>query len=347
MFVKINDVDVNATLISTFYKSEGEPYQITYRMLSGPILVEEFSNASDMNNKYKLVSEISLGSGGGGSSTNVYTYKGSCLFANLPVSDNEVGDVWNIEDDFTLDGKDYPAGTNVAWTGTNWDPLAGSSNHCLVKRLLVSESDLGKFHSYHVSTVSDACNQALIDVCNSVLAEGSYSFILIVSRANRYEALVYSCTLRPQASQVLNMSLMSSMDSKDQPCQYSGSLNLSNSFYFGGTVSGGRIVTLSKFSGGGRGKSRWLSVENRHEYTPTADYNPATKKYVDDSLLNIAPLYDATATYNLGDLVIYNALLYKCTTAVTTAEAWDSTHWTRTNLNTVLSSLTTPSGGGN
>lgn len=43
---------------------------------------------------------------------------------------------------------------------------------------------------------------------------------------------------------------------------------------------------------------------------------------------NFAPTYDATSTYALGDIVIYQGALYQCSTAITTAEAWDSTHWT-------------------
>lgn len=44
---------------------------------------------------------------------------------------------------------------------------------------------------------------------------------------------------------------------------------------------------------------------------------------------NIAPAYSTSATYNVGDYVIYNNSLYKCKTAITTAEAWTSAHWTQ------------------
>ncbi len=43
---------------------------------------------------------------------------------------------------------------------------------------------------------------------------------------------------------------------------------------------------------------------------------------------NIAEEYDDTATYAVGDYVIYNGLLYKCDTAVATAETFDPTKWT-------------------
>ena len=43
---------------------------------------------------------------------------------------------------------------------------------------------------------------------------------------------------------------------------------------------------------------------------------------------NIADAYDATSTYSVGDYVIYHSVLYKCTTAVSSAEPFDSTKWT-------------------
>ena len=46
----------------------------------------------------------------------------------------------------------------------------------------------------------------------------------------------------------------------------------------------------------------------------------------------IAPAYDATATYSLGDLVIYNGYLYKCISAISTAEAWTAAHWLQTKV---------------
>lgn len=43
---------------------------------------------------------------------------------------------------------------------------------------------------------------------------------------------------------------------------------------------------------------------------------------------NIATDYGDTQTYAVGDYVIYDGLLYKCVTAVTTAETFDPTKWT-------------------
>lgn len=51
--------------------------------------------------------------------------------------------------------------------------------------------------------------------------------------------------------------------------------------------------------------------------------------------------YDDTATYSVDDLCIYNNALYKCTTAITTAEAWNASHWTATSIADEISELNT------
>ena len=50
--------------------------------------------------------------------------------------------------------------------------------------------------------------------------------------------------------------------------------------------------------------------------------------FINDASKIIADPYDSTSTYAVGDYCIYGTLLYKCTTAVSTAEAFDSNKWT-------------------
>lgn len=64
--------------------------------------------------------------------TGVYTVKGSIAFADLPTSGMKSGYMYNIKDKFTTtkafvegSGKEYPAGTNVAYTDEGWDVMAG------------------------------------------------------------------------------------------------------------------------------------------------------------------------------------------------------------------------------
>ena len=46
----------------------------------------------------------------------------------------------------------------------------------------------------------------------------------------------------------------------------------------------------------------------------------------------IANDYDATKTYSVGDYIMRASFLYKCNTAITTPEAWNSAHWTQVHL---------------
>lgn len=68
-------------------------------------------------------------------------------------------------------------------------------------------------------------------------------------------------------------------------------------------------------------------------------------------LTNIAPTYSSSSTYAEGDYVTYNYALYVCNTTISTAEEWNSAHWTQTtvtgivgNIETALTTITTGSG---
>lgn len=73
----------------------------------------------------------------------------------------------------------------------------------------------------------------------------------------------------------------------------------------------------------------------------TLTYDPDNVYVTPDvSIYNIADEYSSSSTYAVGDLVIYDGVLYKCTTAISTAEAWNSTHWTQTNVEDEFVNLT-------
>ena len=42
---------------------------------------------------------------------------------------------------------------------------------------------------------------------------------------------------------------------------------------------------------------------------------------------NFAPAYSTSGTYDVGDYVTYDGLMYVCIAAITTAEAWTASHW--------------------
>ncbi len=59
------------------------------------------------------------------------------------------------------------------------------------------------------------------------------------------------------------------------------------------------------------------------------------------AVASIANAFDSTATYQLNAIVMYNSLLYKCTTPVTTPGPWTGvTNWTRINVNELIAANT-------
>lgn len=66
------------------------------------------------------------------------------------------------------------------------------------------------------------------------------------------------------------------------------------------------------------------------------EYDVYTKEKMDELLGDI---YSSSSTYKVGDLVIYNNSLYKCNTDITTAEEWNTSHWTLSTLSKELKSI--------
>lgn len=56
---------------------------------------------------------------------------------------------------------------------------------------------------------------------------------------------------------------------------------------------------------------------------------------------NFAPAYSSSATYAVGDHVLYDGGYYVCNTAITTAEAWTAAHWTATKVGPEITELKT------
>ena len=59
--------------------------------------------------------------------TYVYKPKGSVQeIQDLPLDNLRIGDVYNVVNPFYIQDQKYPGGTNVVWTGEQWDPLGGT-----------------------------------------------------------------------------------------------------------------------------------------------------------------------------------------------------------------------------
>lgn len=76
---------------------------------------------------------------------SAYSFEGSVAFKDLPtLSIDDKGKVYNVTDAFKDGDKIYPAGTNVAWTGTAWDPLAGYTDFSVFATNATLTSELAK-----------------------------------------------------------------------------------------------------------------------------------------------------------------------------------------------------------
>lgn len=80
-------------------------------------------------------------------------------------------------------------------------------------------------------------------------------------------------------------------------------------FVFGENGSGGSVTVDAQLSSTSR--------------------NPVQNKAITGAL---ADEYDASKTYDVGDLCIHNGSLYACITAIETPEAWNAAHWKTSNF---------------
>lgn len=97
-------------------------------------------------------------------------YKGSCTYAELPEEPAE-GDVWNVTDKH----GNVPAGTNYAWNGEEWDPLAGAvdlspyllsstASSTYATKTALTEGLAGKANTEHTHAIADVTNlQSTLD----------------------------------------------------------------------------------------------------------------------------------------------------------------------------------------
>lgn len=70
-------------------------------------------------------------------------------------------------------------------------------------------------------------------------------------------------------------------------------------------------------------------------------YQNNAKYYVEQIDGALALAYSSSSTYDVGDYVMHSGGLYRCTTAITTAEAWTAGHWTQVSMADEVSDLKT------
>ena len=107
--------------------------------------------------------------------STVYKFKGSVEnYSNLPTSDNQIGDVWDI---INADpDNNIKAGDNVVWTGTQWDNLGGIV-------------DLSNYYTKNeINNTIDSINQSISNINNNI-SNNYYNKTDIDNKLNNYLSL--------------------------------------------------------------------------------------------------------------------------------------------------------------
>ena len=109
--------------------------------------------------------------------------------------------------------------------------------------------------------------------------------------------------------------------------------------------------------GGGGGTSNYNQLANKPSINNvTLSGNKSAADLGLAAAAALAPEYSSSSTYAVGDLVLKDGQLYECNTAISTAEAWNSSHWTsktvadefsdlKEDINDKIDSPSSPSSG--
>ena len=114
-------------------------------------------------------------------------------------------------------------------------------------------------------------------------------------------------------------------------------LSIADLYSTGGTYAVGDLVMHNKRlyrcksdipTGEAWTAAHWDEANIDEELTALAQTLANTINNLQSLKNSVADEYSSSSTYAVGDLVMHNYRLYRCSTAITTAEAWNSAHWT-------------------
>lgn len=115
-------------------------------------------------------------------------------------------------------------------------------------------------------------------------------------------------------------------------------ISISNSNVITGTLSAAHIISLG-LADTALQPVTTATADNIVTFTSTGGIKDSGVSISDVTTgleETIAPAFNESSTYALGDYVMYNGKLYECTTAVTTAGPWDSSDWTESKIMTAF-----------
>lgn len=99
-------------------------------------------------------------------------------------------------------------------------------------------------------------------------------------------------------------------------------------------VAGGYTGTKEEFEA-----DMGQSGTNATNAANSASAAAASATTASNAAANLAPTYSSSATYAVGDHVLYNGGYYICNSAITTAEAWTAAHWTAVKVGPEITDL--------
>lgn len=93
---------------------------------------------------------------------------------------------------------------------------------------------------------------------------------------------------------------------------------------------GGKLYRCNHIGATGTWEPTWWDETSATDYTKSV--NTALTTQINNIHDDTADAYSASSTYAVGDLCIAFGRLYRCTTAISTPEAWNSSHWAATTI---------------
>lgn len=209
---------------------------------------------------------------------NVYKYRGTKnnISEVIAITNAVVGDVWNIETEFSIGGKKYPAGTNVACikntstsehTEANWDSLGGTV-------------DLSVYSTKTEMNTGLNSKVAKSDIINDLTTGGTTKVL------SAEQGKILNSTKFDKNAVVDNVVT----DDPAKAFSARQGKQLNDKFQTLNTTVQNAIAKIptkvSQLANDSNylTSSRVLTKDNADTYTPSADYHPATKKYVDDKV---------------------------------------------------------------
>jgi len=218
--------------------------------------------------------------------TNVYRFKGSVTFENLPVTGQTTGDVYDITNDFTLDGKQYPAGTNVAWTTDHWDALTGmfsmTSSYEILKLNTAIMSSVRSMYS--TAFTVEANKNAWLKMINEAI-KANKDMVHFITDAD--EGYTFKLHIVPAETGTVDSTLLiyPPVDAI-VTLQYGESYWISKKIRVTYTDGIATNVAIQTSSGHSYHEMQYAKLKNTTAFTPTAATHLVTKGYVDDNFLS-------------------------------------------------------------